>query len=340
VVPYFYGGEVQAQLGRRQRARGEDARPALQRAEEMYRKGIDINPKLPPLQNGLGRVLFEQAQERWDAGGDPFPLLGQARASFEQAIAITPEGGAAYVNLADVLSKQAEFRMALGEDPGPSVRAAVEAAEKALQRLPDNAEPWSNLGMAHSLQAAFELERGRDPRGILGKAEKELRQAIAKNANYAEGWRHLGVVRELSARWAAGRGGAREEEFEAAAQAFQKAIELDPDSRANPLAFAHCLRAWTSWQSQVGLDPSAVSRRGLHLANGLLSARAGWPEALVLRASFLLSQAETSMSPEQKRDWRHRAVEDFTRALSANPNLERGWGKQAQLAQRLLASSR
>lgn len=61
-VACLYGGDAESLVATRERARGRDARPALDRALGLYRQGIAINPELADLSSGAGMVLLEQAR--------------------------------------------------------------------------------------------------------------------------------------------------------------------------------------------------------------------------------------------------------------------------------------
>jgi len=249
VVPYSITAQVHRLAAQRHRARGEDARPDLARALDLYRQGLAINPHFPQLLNGAGVTLIEQAKEAWARNGDPFPLLQEAQATFEQAIAAAPEHGVGYHNLSEALLQRAVYERARGVPPHPSLRAAMEASQKALERLPGFSQPWTNLGRAHVLLAAFEFDQQRDPRPSLKRASEALQKALARNASAAEPWQWLGETRALQALWQARQGKGQSEDFEQAASAFQKALALAPERQEAQAAFSHFKQKWEEWKS-------------------------------------------------------------------------------------------
>jgi len=323
VVPYFYAGLAHALVAQRLRGRGGEPGPSLERSAEMYRKGLELSPGIPQLHNGLCLTLIQQAQAGWDRGGDPFPTLDQARAASEQSVALAPKSGYGHINLGEVLAHRALYQRARGEEPGPSVRAADEALREALQWLPENAGALANRGMVHAILATFEQEHGRDPRPSSARAEAALRQALARNPTYAEAWYYLGEA--LGAK--ALSPGGRPQDSEAAAQAFQKALELAPERQEFRLGFGHFLRRQSTRLMQGKQDPGPSLQRGLELAQKILAVRPGWPDARLLRGSlFALQAALPSATPGQKQEWREQAREDLSSALSANPGFQREWG--------------
>ncbi|HEX7837692.1 MAG TPA: protein kinase [Kofleriaceae bacterium] len=338
VAPYFYQGEIYELMAQRERARGLDPGPDLVRALGAFRGGLAINSRVPHLHNGIGAVLMDQAKATWDKGGDPEPLLDQARAAFERAISVAPEQGFGYDNVGEVLAQRAWFQRARGEDPSASVGAAVDMLNGAIERIPDHPTFWADLGMAHTILASYDLEHGRDPEPSLGRATAAIRTALEKNPGEVQAQLYLGETRGILARLRARQGKGTEVDFVEAVQAYQKAIELAPENQEVPVAFGQFCRAWAGFRRDTGGDPSPVVQRGLALASQVLARRPTWPDALVLRASLLLLEAQGLAGAADRRSRAARAEQDFTRALAGNPALDPAVRSQAQLAQQIAAA--
>jgi serine/threonine-protein kinase len=338
VGAYYSGGQSHARMAERKRARGGDAGPDLRAALDRYREGLVINPGSWLLHNGVGSILLRSAQEAWDQGGDAAPLLDQARAAFEQTIAAAPKEGFGHNNLAEVRIQRARYQRARGEDPSATLRGAIPILRKAIELFPQPAPAWANLGIVHALLADVELTHARDPKPDLAEATTALEQARGLDPSDTEAHRGLGEARATRTRYLDGRGKARAEDFESAAEEFQKALDLAPGNQDYQLALGHLCGAWAAWLSAAGRDPQGPSRRGMALADQVLAARPAWPDARVLRASLLLAQATAARGPETPRDLGSRAADDFKGALAANPNLEHAWRSQATLAERLAAA--
>ena len=279
VVPWFYLGDVHRTLALRLRDHGGDAGPGLARALEAYRQGVAINPRLPPLQNGVGTVLLDQAREAWDRGDAPGPLLDEAERAFTQAIAIAPSVGFAHNNLGEVRAWRATWKLLRGEDPTASAKEAQAALQQATTLLPGLAQPWANLGQVHQTLAAFALKQRRDPKPDTAHATEALERALKLNPKLAQAWRWQGETQAVEARW----GTASDEAFELAARSFQKALELEPENLEQRLAFGAFLREWADWRERTGKDARARLQEGLSLTEALLTARPGWRDANGLR---------------------------------------------------------
>jgi serine/threonine-protein kinase len=285
-VPYFLGGQLHAELAQRRRDRGGDARVDLATALELYQRGSAINPRIAQFHNGAALVLIEQAREAWDRDEPPFARLEEARAACTRAIEVAPQQGFGHNNLGEVHYERATYRHLAGEDPRADLQEAEAAYRKAAELLPGLAEPWANLARAHATLAAFELERGRDPRRGLERAEQALRGTFERNAQQPQAWLTQGEVRGLRARWLARQHQARAGDFEEAARAFDKALELQPRRLDFRVAYGQFCREWARWSQEAGLDSGPALERGLARVDEVLAARPSWTTALRLRASL------------------------------------------------------
>jgi serine/threonine-protein kinase len=336
IVPYYYRSQILVLSASRKRARGEDARPDLEQAVEACRQGSAINAGVAYLHNGRGMALLELATEAWDHGGDPDPVIERARGAFEQAIAVAPQQGLGYNNDGFALARRVHFQRLRGEDPEPTVRTAREVLRKAFDRLPGHPWVWSNLAIANAELGRFELEHGRDPGPSLALASEAVGKVLEHNPRDGLAHFYLGETRGLRARWLDRRGQAANGDFERAAQAYQEALDLTPDDQDYRIAAGHFSLDWAAAQRSAGRDPGPRPS-ALDLANEVLAVRPAWPDALVLRATATLVQAEGDAHPEDQGTHSSSALADFTRALGANANLERAWAPQLARARRLAA---
>ncbi len=326
IFPYVYEGEAYRTAARRKQTHGGDPRPDFSRAMERYEQGLAINPKLPHLHNGVGMLLHDQARQAWDEGRDPDPLLEKARASFERAIAAAPGQGHAYGNLGNSFCIQAEFDRVRGRDPTADAAAAAAALGEALRRIPDNPRVLGFLGWARAIEAAHALERGQDPSGRLDEAEGVLRRALERNPRDASALLSLGRTRAVLARFRAARRHGKTEDFEAAAEAFRRAIAAAPGNPDAPIELGRFCRAWASWAAEVGEDAGGPLREGPFDGRRAPRRPARLARRARARASLLLSEAEGSARPEERRALAASAAADFGAALARQPQPREGVG--------------
>jgi serine/threonine-protein kinase len=337
IVAYYTEGEAYRARAEHRQTHGGDPRPDFARARERYEQGLAINPKLSYLHIAAGQLLHDEARQAWDEGKDPDIVLEQARAAFARAIAAAPVQGYAYSNLGQSFCIEAELDRTRGRDPTPAALAAVAAAGEALQRVPSHPRFRAILAKARAILAARALEQGQDPGPLLDEASAAIRRSLETKPNDYVALLSLGQVKATRARFRAGRRQGRAEDFEAAAEAFRKAVAAMPGNPEARLGFGHFCRAWASWATEAGQDAAGPLREGLALADGLLAARPGWPDALALRASLVLVEAEGSARPEERRALAASAAADLGAALAQNPNLEKAWGGAAGRARELAA---
>src|SRR5213078_930396 len=139
------------------------------------------------------------------------------------------------------------------------------------------------------------------------------------------------------ARYRAKHGRGSAEDFTTAEEAYQKAIDVEPDNQEAQIAMGHFLRAWAAFQRDSGNDRDALAtrQRGLALVNQVLVLRPTWPDALVLRASLTLQQAQGLPAGTERSQQAASAVQDLARALAINPALSGVWQRQAAVARQI-----
>ncbi len=333
-----FDGLYHEKLARRTRKQGGDARPSWEKALDIYQQGLLLHEKSESLLMRTGTALYYLGQEAWDHGGDPSPWQARSQSFFEKVRLLAPARLYAYTSLGVVDAQRAGYQLARGGNPTPDVRAAQALYRQALERSSLNAQTWAYLGKSFQLLAAFELEQGRDPRKNLTEATTALRRALDLKPGDAETLGYLAEVQGLEARWKAHQGQARPEDFAAPAATFQRALDLKPGNDQDiRLAFGRFRRDQATWEKKMGQDPLPSLEQGLLLAHGLLTERPQWADALLLRASLLLSRAEVVAHPEpQALD---QARTDINQALASNRNLEREARHLRSRSQKLLGMS-
>lgn len=300
-VAWYLGGTLHLELASRRLAVGQDARPELTTAVELFQRGLAINSRVAPLHNGLGIALAELGREAWERGEDPSPWLSRAQESYANAVTAAPQQGWGQNNQGEVHATRAMYQLILGEDPREELRAAEAAYAQALALLPGQAGPWANAAKVRATLAAFELERGAEPQASLARAEEALRKAFERNRDEPQAWLYQGEVQGLRARWLGKqRAPGAAEAFEQAARSYERALQLAPRRQDTRMALGHFYREWGLWLQETGHEASAPLKQGLALTDALLAARPSWVEAQVLRASLLWAAGAPEAPPGEK----------------------------------------
>jgi len=141
--------------------------------------------------------------------------LHKALEHFEAAIGADPDFAKAYSGIADAYTVLVNHGHEAASTAHPKARAA---AEKALALDPNLAEAHASLGLVY-------LEADHDS----ARAESEMRRAVELNPNYATAYHWLGNILAYLGR------------DQEAAQAMERALELDPLAHITHVAYAESL---------------------------------------------------------------------------------------------------
>ncbi|WP_243295951.1 serine/threonine-protein kinase [Geothrix mesophila] len=309
-VPCFALGQVFFDRALRARAEGRDPRPDLFQSRDLHRQGQAINPAIPNLHNGEGMALVELAQEAWERGEDPSPSLGEAEAAFGAAIRVAPAQAYGYANLAEALLRETRWTGALR-----SLSKAEAALVRGLRAAPGDSALWGEQGRAAAVRVEAAQRTGADPAAPVRAGEAALARVLAADPKNRDAWQYLGELRAAAVRWKVTRASATEADFAAAREAFNRALAVDPASQESRLALGQLWRDQAAWER--GRDAGPALAQGKAQAEALLKVRPGWAEALALRGTLQVIDAETLLRPASLQP----ALADLTAAEGGNRHL-------------------
>ncbi len=169
-------------------------REGYEKAAELYREAIRLDPGFVLAHAGIGDALATLSYSRRKAGESYEGILRQAREAAEKAVALNPASSEAHRALAHAHNNAFNFQETRRE------------AEKALALNPNDAEAWYLLG-----QAATTVPD-------LDRAEICYNHAIRLDSRYAMAYNSLGWYVYLERKW-----------YDKAAEAFKRAIQISPD---------------------------------------------------------------------------------------------------------------
>jgi protein O-GlcNAc transferase len=150
-------------------------------AVDLINKAIQNNPKIPSYYNNIGLALQEQGK------------LSEAISSYEKALQLKPDYVNAHINMGNVFEEQGKPDQ------------AISSYEKALQLKPDYAEVYNNMGNVLEGQ---------------GKSEEAIacyEKALQIEPDYAEAYNNMGIAFQ-------GQGDRNE-----ALACYEKALQLKPN---------------------------------------------------------------------------------------------------------------
>ncbi|WP_158641936.1 hypothetical protein [Corallococcus sp. AB018] len=317
---WLLGAHVQMAKALRSRARGEESGKAWETARARLRDGLTQQPQESSLHHALGRILLEQAKERWAHGGNPAELLDAAEAAQAVATKLDSGHGPGVLGRADIAALRAEYAWRRGEDPSPDVDKAEALYAQAMSERPTKTEAILGLLQMLQTQARYELEQGRDPEPALDRRRKSIdlmaMLTVHKRVSYL---RTLGEDALVLARWIARTDAPQAETLlNYALAALTEALGQQPRSQEARLAMGELNRYRAVAMKAAGQDAEPLLAKGLALADALVKERPNWPEALLLRAALLRTKDPASAQARADRD----------AALKVNANLAPGWVRQ------------
>ncbi|MBN8466411.1 hypothetical protein JYJ95_07795 [Corallococcus exiguus] len=317
---WLLGVHVQMAKALRSRARDEETWKAWETARARLRDGLGQQPQESSLHHALGRILLEQAKERWAHGGNPAELLDAAEAAQAVATKLDSGHGPGVLGKADIAALRAEYAWRRGEDPSPDVDKAEALYAQAMSEGPTKTEAILGLLQVLQTQARYQLEQGRDPEPAIDRQRKSIDLmailTVLKRASYL---RIVGEHALVRARWMARTDASQAETlFNNAQAALTEALEQQPRSQEARLAMGELNRYRAVAMKAAGQDAEPLLTKGLALADALVKERPNWPEALLLRAALLSTKDPGSAQARADRD----------AALKANANLAPGWKRQ------------
>ncbi|TXH01900.1 MAG: hypothetical protein E6P95_01010, partial [Candidatus Moraniibacteriota bacterium] len=155
------------------------ATDALPRAEETYKRALELEPQNPLFQIKLGQIKRLTADGKEGESAEKTALYEEARMYFQNAVDKKPDLAVAYYNKA-----VAEARL-------KDIDAAVEDTKSALRYAP------SNLSFKYNLAALYQL---RNKEGDRDTAEKVYKEILSANERLIDVRLSLGLLYESTNR--------------------------------------------------------------------------------------------------------------------------------------------
>jgi hypothetical protein len=295
----------------------------------LYHQGLSINPLSPHLHNGEGVALSELASESWARGQDPGSWISEAKAAYHAAIEAAPAQANGYINLSDMLINESRWLASTH---------ALDEAESVIQRglkaAPGDKGLLANAARCKAVRVEGALRSGVNPSIHMQAGEAYLAKALAIDPKDRDCWQCLGELRAANAGWKAAWSHATQADFTSARKAFDHALAEEPTSQQSMLALGQLLVAQSGWEQAQKQDARMALTEGLTKAEELLRARPQWAEALALRATLKVLEAEGSSQAFQSKKAQE-ASRDFAEALRWNRHLARNLAPWVERAKRM-----
>lgn len=263
--PHVLLASAEALASRSLAARGEDPRPALERAVQAATRAVDLCTRHPPAPDcRAARALAHR--RRGDAQGylaewrrqhdlDARPALAAAIDDLERAVLLAPRDPGVFNSLGLAHWERIELARARGEDPSSASAVAIAVFQQATDLLPGYTHAHSNLGAIYRLRAEHEIETGADPEPSFEAAITSFQKALEANPSNSHALNNLGSVFLEQGHFQLEHGQDPEHAMDEALQLYHRSSETKPD-----WAFPHfnrglAHRALGLYALRLGRDP-------------------------------------------------------------------------------------
>jgi serine/threonine-protein kinase len=316
-------GRAYLSLGDDERGNGRDPRAAYDQAVLRFEAALDRQPNNTGAADNMGLAFKNRGA--WEDGHalDPTASYERAVAAYQRAIAIDARNGFAYANLGVAQRRLAERAFRVGLDPEARLGLAVAASQRAVMLKKTLVGAWSNLEQCWLLRARAQMRRGGDPAPALDEARAAGDQAVALNAASPALLHDRAEVELVAAEWTLRQRRSPAPELDRAGSILRRALALDANMPELHAAEAERALLAARWRLGAG-EPGAAATE---VAAGLAEAerwRAANPtsgQALALRGSLELAQAQTSSDPAARAAGARTAAASLRHAIELDPLL-------------------
>lgn len=320
----YYQARIHLLLARQLYTSGHYPKTPLKKSEELFQAIMNINATHPHSHLGLGRVATERSIVSWEYGENPFPDIDQATDHYKHVIKLSTKHFGQDL-LSTALLWKARFLLSTGEKPNNIIKTALKVAIEGLNLRPNRGPSIYNVINALNLQSKINFLENKDPQLSFRKATKYYKQIFSINQTSSTPNYYMGEALALIAHYKLRKKVVSNEDFIAADKACDKGRQYGPRQVYLQIPCGYMYLDWSKWlgQSQDNYLPKLKKARDI--TAHLLELWPGWPQALLLKASINLQQAELSDVASEKQDLQKRAHLQATEALTKNPNLKFTW---------------
>jgi tetratricopeptide (TPR) repeat protein len=207
---------------------GEDPRPQCDKAVEIGKKAIAIDPKNGDAYLSMGTANMNRGDYELNHGINPVSSYEESIRNYKSAIENIREPDYGYAQLASALQSLASYQMYKGQDSSATLIEAIRNYEMALKINPIAAY-YNNLGNANINLAYFQWKTGKDPVDSFKKSEEAYRQAIHANPNLVFPHNNLGHNLVAQAEYGIRTGTDPQKLVTIAMQSFDVARKMNPN---------------------------------------------------------------------------------------------------------------
>ncbi|MEW6736270.1 MAG: tetratricopeptide repeat protein [Acidobacteriota bacterium] len=236
-------------------ARGNDGKPAFERALAICDKALQANSQSSEAYFKKAKAYFHWAENQAQRGEDPRQLLERSVEMAEQAIHWNSLDVNAYSAVSLSYWRRSEYEFGHGLDPRPSLEQAIEILKKAIEINPNFAYTYVGMGNAYITKIQYEQSKGLDAKDSIERAIDNLQRAVSLNSNLNSAVANLGATYVLKAGYQSSHGIDPRTSLDQAVKFYQQSIQINPNHSSSYGNLGLTYKDRASYEMEHGGDP-------------------------------------------------------------------------------------
>lgn len=258
---FRFRAAILVRWGEAQLALGQSPVDSLDRAIDMGRRALAVDPRSVRAWSLIGAALFSRA--RWAAlhGEESIPIYDEAIRHHRRAVGLAPNDTPSLLNLANALRRKSEAVVEAGGSPIALLEESVRYYDRAVAADPDWANAHNDRCLAFLNRGEWEMQNGLDPMASLGQAARSAERAVALNPSFAAATLNLGSVHLDRADYLIRSGGDPRPALASALAAYERASALNPRLSAPHVNAGLSQMLLGQYELDAGSDPRHALER-------------------------------------------------------------------------------
>ncbi len=155
---------------------------SLKKADQAYRKSLELSPNNSEALNGRGNIALAEAQWLISRKKNPQDAFSRAGKAFEEVIRTNPKNMDALLGLAELYRWRAEWLLKTKRSPSKEVQAGLDIISRILSTHPQMAKGFPVQGVLYLIQSKEKMN-ATEKEKLLDQARQTLEKALILNSN-------------------------------------------------------------------------------------------------------------------------------------------------------------
>ena len=261
---YIYISRIHGLRGNYAMFHGQDPNPYFEKAIEYGLHSLEMNSKSELGNFELGKTYETIANYHSRHGGDVESTLKKAIASFESVILNNPQSYQALVELGICYWRLGGYFLRHKQNAIPTFQKAIHYLERAKSQKPDYHVAFITLAKIYKALGSTQGVSELDQLNHFNEALTNAKKATEINPSDLESFRALGsIYSQMALSKIDSKTGNAKELLQAAIQALESALKLDPDPTTLPLNLGRCYFLLAYYEEKHGQSPEESLQKAI-----------------------------------------------------------------------------